>query len=216
MLGADFLKRYKAIVDCGNSVLYLTNKEHQYTIPVTQGTSSVQQVPSTNTIAHDFTVVAPGRTVFVAGKLNTPCNATSALVDPLARSPTYICVARSLSPLINTTDILLQVMNISSTPVTIYKGTKLATMTPEHNVMLLSHTTAVIDDNPASLPTIVDQIDLSHLSTEEHTELAKLLTDFSHVFAENPIPTGQTSVVKHSIHTTGPPIWQPLRRIPKP
>ena len=146
-------------------------------------------------------ITIPGRTVqFLAGKLNTPCNATSALVDPLARSPTH---ARSLSPLINTTDILLQVMNISPIPVIVYKGTKLATMTPEHNVMLLSHTTAVIDDNPASLPTIVDQIDLS---TEEHTEHAKLLTDFSHVFAENPIPTGQTSVVKHSIHTTGPPI----------
>ena len=222
LLGADFLKRYKAIVDCGNSVLYLTDREHQYTIPVTQGAQLLQQVPPTSNIADDFTVSAPtnitipGRTVqFIAGKLNVPCNATSALVDPLARSPTHICVAHSLSPLTNNTDILLQVMNISPTPVTIYKGTKLATMTPEHDVMLISHTTSPTDDNSTSPPTILDQIDLSHLTTEEHTELAKLLTDFSHVFAENPIPTGHTSIVKHSIHTTGPPIRQPLRRIPQ-
>ena len=72
-------------------------------------------------------------------------------------------------------------------------------MTPEHNVMLLSHTASLIDYNSTSPPTILDQIDLSHLTTEEHTEQAKLLTDFSHVFAENPIPTGHTSVVKHSM-----------------
>ena len=34
LLGADFLKRYKAVVDCGNSAFYLTNRNHQYTIPV--------------------------------------------------------------------------------------------------------------------------------------------------------------------------------------
>ena len=114
LLGADFLMRYKAIVDCGNSVLHLTNREHQYTIPITQGAHTFQEVPLTSTIANDFTVSAPtditipGRTVqFIIGKLNAPCSATSALVDPLPRSPTHICVARSLSPLTNDTDILL-------------------------------------------------------------------------------------------------------------
>jgi len=38
----------RGIVDCGNSVLYLTNRDHQYTIPVTQGTR--QQVPSASHI----------------------------------------------------------------------------------------------------------------------------------------------------------------------
>ena len=72
LLGADFLKRYKAVIDCGNSALYFTNRNHQYTIPV----------PTT-------------------GKLNVPCDITSALVDPSTQSPMYICVARSMSPLAN-------------------------------------------------------------------------------------------------------------------
>ena len=153
LLGADFLKRYRAIVDCGNSVLHLINRDHQYTISVTHATR--QQVSSASpttdaasTITEDFTVCAPsnisipGQSVkFITGKLSTPCHAYSGLVDPLSRSPMHICVARSLSPLANGSDILLQVMNISSTPVTIYKGTKLATMVPEHGVMLVSYST---------------------------------------------------------------------------
>ena len=227
LLGADFLKRYRAIVDCGNSVLYLTNRDDQYTIPVTQGTrqqvSSASPITDTaSSVTEEFTICAPsnisipGRSVqFITGKLNAPCNATSGLVDPLTRSPTHICVARSLSSLANGSDILLQVMNISPTPVIIYKGTKLATMVPEHSVMLVSHTTCVVTSTETPIAAALDQIDLSHLKTEERTELTQLSTNFSHVFAENPIPTGQTSVVEHSIPTTGSPIRQPLRRIPQ-
>ena len=88
-------------------------------------------------------------------------------------------------------------------------------MVPEHSVMLVSHTTSVVTSTETPTAATLDQIDLSHLKTEERTELTQLLTNFSHVFAENPIPTGQTSVVEHSIPTTGPPIRQPLRRIPQ-
>ena len=103
LLGADFLKRYRAIVDCGDSVLYLTNKDTQYTIPVIQGMQL--QVPSTSllndasSITNNFTVSAPsnisipGRSVqFITGKLNAPCNVTSGLVDPLMRSPAHITI----------------------------------------------------------------------------------------------------------------------------
>ena len=113
LLGADFLKRYRAIVDCGNSILYLTNRDDQYNIPVTQGTqqqvSSASPITDTaSTVTEDFTICAPsnisipGRSVqFITGKLNSPCNATSGLVDPFTRSPTHICVSRSLSSLAN-------------------------------------------------------------------------------------------------------------------
>ena len=123
--------KYKAIVDFGCSVLYLTNKDTQYTIPVIQGMQ--QQVPSTSllndasSISNNLTISAPSnisipvRSVqFITGKLNAPCNVISGLVDPLMRSLAHICVACSLSPLANGNNILLQMMNISPTPVTIY------------------------------------------------------------------------------------------------
>ena len=79
-------------------------------------------------------------------------------------------------------------------------------MVMEHSVMLVSHNTLPITDNATPTSSALDQIDLSHLKTEECAELNQLLNTFCHVFAENPIPKGQTSVVQHSIPTTGPPI----------
>ena len=118
-------------------VHFLTKRNHQYTIPITQGTYKLQDVPPTSIIsdaasvtADDLTICAPSNlsnTVqFITGKLIVPCDETSALVDQSTQSLMHIGVAWSMSPLANGTDILLQVMNISPTPVTIYKGTKLA------------------------------------------------------------------------------------------
>ena len=77
-------------------------------------------------VHHQTSVYLKGRCSSSPGS-NALCNTTSGLVDPLTQTM-HICVAHS--PLANGSDILLQVMNISPTPVTIYKGTKLATMVP--------------------------------------------------------------------------------------
>ena len=58
-------------------------------------------------------------------------------------------------------------------------------------------------------------MDLSHLSTNEQQELTQLLLDFHSLFPAKGSPLGQTSVVSHSISTTGHPILQPLRRVPE-
>ena len=60
-------------------------------------------------------------------------------------------------------------------------------------------------------------MDISHLSTQEQQELTQLLTDFCSLFLlkGNPLAIGQTSVVKHSISTTSPPIRQALHRVPE-
>ena len=41
-----------------------------------------------------------------------------------------------------------------------------------------------------------------------------LLSEYSDIFATQGTPPAQTTVVKHSIKTTGAPIRQPLRRTP--
>ena len=104
-------------------------------------------------------------------------------------------------------------MNVSPTPVTVYKGMKLATAIPEHNILCVSSDSPVPDtcQNTKAL----DLIDLSHLPSNEQTELTQLLLQFSDLFSTNDRPIGRTSVVTHSIPTTGPPIRQPMRRIPE-
>ena len=70
LLGADFLQQYKAIVDCGNSVLYLTNRQVQYTIPITLGRQHSTAIINDLTMESSVQVIIPGRTVqFITGKL---------------------------------------------------------------------------------------------------------------------------------------------------
>ena len=85
-------------------------------------------------------VTIPGRTVqFITGKLSSTCeDVTAVLVEPSTKLPTHMCLACSSSPLTNGADVVLQVLNNSPTPITIYKGMKLATATPEQCVLLVS------------------------------------------------------------------------------
>ena len=56
-------------------------------------------------------------------KLSLTCeNVTAVLVEPSTKLSNHLCLAHSLSPLTNGADVVLQVMNISPTPVTVYKG----------------------------------------------------------------------------------------------
>ena len=52
----------------------------------------------------------------------------------------------------------------------------------------------------------------TNLSGDEKRKLVKLLEEFKESFAEGKL--GKTSSVKHSIKTHGPPIRQPIRRLP--
>ena len=36
LLGADFLRRYSAIVDCGNCLLHLSHRQQRHTIPISK------------------------------------------------------------------------------------------------------------------------------------------------------------------------------------
>ena len=54
-----------------------------------------------------------------------------------------------------------------------------------------------------------------NLSLFERTEFINLLLQFHDIFSPSDGPTGHTSVVTHTIPTTGPPIHQPLRQVPE-
>ena len=103
--------------------------------------------------------------------------------------------------MIGDNEVILQVMNVSPTPTTLYKGMKLALAMPEQSVLLVSQNTSPIHRNDA----LTDSLDLSHLTTNEQSELVQLLRDFGDLFSSSGGPVGQTSVVKRSIPTMGGP-----------
>ena len=81
-------------------------------------------------------------------------------------------------------------------------------------ILTINHAHADTSGDSNTFPNL-DQVDLSHLSTNEQQELTQLLLDFHSLFPAKGSPLGQTSVVSHCISTTGHPIRQPLRRVPE-
>lgn len=106
-------------------------------------------------------------------------------------------------------------MNTSPIPVTIYQSTTLGQFTPLSELLLVE------SQQPASLtaspPTTLSDVDLtgSTLSPDQQQELFTLLYHYSDLFATDNGSLGCTSVVKHTIHTDGHPIHQPVCRQPK-
>ena len=70
--------------------------------------------------------------------------------------------------------------------------------------------------NPVADPSAPLDFDLSSsdLSPQEQQQLRSVLHSFHDVFEAPDGPLGHTSIVKHEVRTTGPPIRQPRRRIP--
>ena len=102
-------------------------------------------------------------------------------------------------------------MNISPSPIKLFKGMKLGIVTPEQNILCVSEEEL---KSTLQMPSF-DDLDFPHLSSAERTELVNLLTEFGDIFSSANSLRGHTTLVKHSIPTTGPPIRQPLRRVPE-
>ena len=223
LLGADFLQDYGAVLDYRNHTLTL-GTQICHNIPITLGKGkqpacSNAPVADSSVVRSSCDLTIPGRTVqLIVGRIEPKHqhpHSANVLVEPLQGTslPAHVCIARSLSALCNNTDVVLQVMNVGPAPVTLYKGMRLATATPEKEVLTITQDqTNMYDFN--TFPDL-DQVDISHLSTNEQQELVQLLTEFRSLFPPNGKPLGQTSVIQHSIPTTGAPIRQPLRRVPE-
>ena len=78
----------------------------------------------------------PGRTIqLIHGELQGEGDSfCEALVEPTSGTPPMnLCIARTLTRVKSGKEVVLQVMNVSPTPVTIYKGMKLGEETPSNN-----------------------------------------------------------------------------------
>ena len=138
----------------------------------------------------------PGRTIqLIRGKLKGESSQFSeALVEP-----NNLCIARSLSQVLPGKEIVMQVMNVSPTPVTVYKGMRLGGAVPRHSVFLVDNNLQEANDTKTDQP--APDIYLESLSPSEKTQLTNLLNKFASLFAPKEGPVGRTQFVKHSITT---------------
>ena len=162
------------------------------------------------------TTTIPGRTIQLLS-VSLPTEAltldySSVLIEPQDpdRSPLHILIARTFISVSSDSFAIIQIMNTSPTPLTIYQGTTLGQFTLVSELLLVESQQPPL---PATYsPAIPADIDLtgSVLSPDQKQELLKLLSEYRDSFATDNGSLGRTSVVKHTIHTDGHPIRQPV------
>ena len=121
-------------------------------------------------------------------------------------------IARSVIPH-RCSGIPVRVLNPSNRAVTLHKGSVLTTLDP----------VAVIDNSQPDRPTsesdewmndLISKVDVD-VSSQEKSELKRLLSEYSDCFSKSEFDLGQTTLVKHKIETgDNHPVRQALRRQP--
>ena len=99
-------------------------------------------------------------------------------------------------------------MNVSPSPVKMYKDMKLGYVTPLQNISVAENRNGPADVNTVIVSPV--NLETSDLPSSAKSKLLDLVTEFADVFAEMESCLGRSHVVKHSITTTGMPIRQPL------
>jgi len=213
LLGADFMKSHAAVLDCEHNTLTL-GRDSKFTFPL-----AVKQQPilckascGVHLVRSSQDLEITARSVqLIDGTIDSlGTGAMVMLVEPVETLPHQLHVARSLSSCCNN-QVTIQVLNVSPSPVTVYRGMSLGRVTPGDDVLLVCEESTETDVQSVSF----DSLDLPNLSDAERFTLLSLLSDFSDVFAPVTGPRSCTTAVKHTIPTTGPPIRQLMHRLPE-
>ena len=208
ILGIDFLSKYGAVIDCANDMVSFGSRVHAADPTPQIGNATA------NVVIVEETARIPSRSSCIVSATVQNGDALSGRVgvlEPHDNIPSSLLVARSLNTVSKANVIAIQVTNTGHSETTLYKGTQIGIFSIEHYVMALNNESAgsVLDD-------ILPEIDLfnTDLTTQQSVELQKLIWEFRGIFASADGSLGRTSVTRHSIQTSEPPVREPLRRIP--
>ena len=132
------------------------------------------------------------------------------LVEPNHKSSSGLLIARSLDTVGGTNEVNVQITNIAPKEVTLYQGMRVADFSLGQCIMSIDKYSC--ESHSTEMPKVdLTGADLTH---SQKRDLKKLIGEFRGLFVTEGGPTGRTSKVKHTIVTNGPPVREPLRRIP--
>ena len=179
LLGADYLVTHGVIIDYKRGCVVI--KDNEIPVILSNGvatTANYSDCDRTISALNNSTI--PGCTVQLVD-VSLPDELKSMalsniLIEPLAitNAPNHLLVARTLSPVFNGAQAVVQIMNLSPTTVTIYQGTKLREFTPQTELMLVESP----QQQPNKLTTsTVPDVDLTQCSlSHEHQQDLLALT----------------------------------------
>ncbi|VDI29050.1 Hypothetical predicted protein [Mytilus galloprovincialis] len=213
ILGLDFMKKNKCLVDVSENIFHIDNL---VSVPlIFQGTLGCFRVVSTES------VTIPARSeIVVSGKVCLSEGQTLPKNDVLVeasenKGKDYILTARSLVK--SNDSIPVRLMNVENEAKTIFPGTTIAQMC-EISHVAKSLPSQNDEQNKKGLRS--DLHDLLNrtsdkLSRSEKQKVKRLVQEYESLFAETDSDLGKTSLVKHEIETgNARPFKEPPRRTP--
>ena len=151
----------------------------------------------------------------VSGKARQPVSGAW-VVERVPLKASVVVARAAVSPA-GGQGVRMRVINPTPDTVTIYQGTKVATLEP---VVEVTSVASIQEQGPTEskideqLKEITKQCHMS-VSVSEREQLLDLLTCYSDIFATSSSDLGRTTRVQHRIHTGDhPPIKQSVRRVP--
>lgn len=175
LLGADYLISHEAVIDYKHSRVVIKGNKIWFTL--THGVANTIRPPNSLVVSALKNVTIPGRTVQLIDVLLPDevlqGNFSGILIEPsnTVKLPQHVIAARTISSIVCGNRALIEVINISPTAVTIYKNTKVGTITPLSELLM-------VDTNKQPLPqSDLSNIDLteSDLSSDQRQQLLTLL-----------------------------------------
>ena len=170
LLGADFLRKHEAILDFQNGTLVLG----AHTIPIHAGYSYTAQTDCMAVTLRSNIEIA-GRTIqLIPCKVNGDFSDSAGFIEPPSTGsglPKHVAVARSLSKVTSSNEMLLQIMNVSPSPVKMYKGMKFGYITPLQNILVTENEPAAV--NTITVPSV--NLETSNLPPSEKSRLLTCL-----------------------------------------
>ncbi|KAL5505541.1 hypothetical protein EMCRGX_G006991 [Ephydatia muelleri] len=216
LLGADFMEKHGVVIDYRTRCIQLGQDLVEIPI-IGSNTDRVTPPCSDKVVVVSEDVQIPGHSILLLeGKIKGDEGRGwigEGLIEEgdVDGKPKNMLVARSLSTVMEGNGVKLQVMNKGPMPIMLYKGMKIASFIPRQNIMFVGERKS-LERVTMSTATPKFNLEGTNLSGDEKRKLVKLLEEFKESFAEGKL--GKTSSVKHSIKTHGPPIRQPIRRLP--
>lgn len=211
ILGMDFLESHHCILDLANGKLSTGGKTMSLDPSQSSTLASIQMGV---TVEENFTIAAESE-MEIMGTVSDKCNGTWLVEDLLTKKPPLLIARAVVTPLQGR--IPVRVLNLKAEPITVYKGTRIAT------AELLGRdieTVSVVSEEPdvekeyQSLVEKVMETLPTDLSNTQKEQINALLMKYAHVFATSTSDLGRTSALRHRIETTGAPIRQGVRRTP--
>jgi len=215
IFGIDFLENNGCVLDLSQGEL-LSHGTRISLCAQKSRNSSITEVDIT--VPQTFTVAAYSE-MEVPGEMPVNCRGDWMVENKSLKKP-QVLVARAVVVPQNG-HIPMRLLNLQPYPVTVYKGTKVATA---EEVILYNDVSAVsyVEGLKCSekeweevLGYILEKMP-DNLTDQELKQFSVLLTSYAHLFAVKPNDLGRTNVLTHQIETTGKPIRQAVRRIPIP